>query len=110
MNRPLRIAVADDERDMRDYLQEVLPRLGHEVVGAASNATELIELCKAHQPDLVIADIKMPGKDGVEAAAVINRDRPTPVILVSAYQDADILARASTDHVMSYLVKPVREP
>jgi len=109
MTRPLRIAVADDERDMRDYLEEVLPRLGHQVAATASTGKELVALCHTTKPDLIIADIRMPDMDGVEASVAVNREKPTPVILVSAHQDAELLARAHTDHVMGYLVKPVRE-
>jgi len=56
MTGPLRIVVADDEPDMRDYFQKGLPRLGHKVVGAAANGRELVELCRAQAPDLVITD------------------------------------------------------
>src|SRR5947209_17015870 len=110
MTRPLRIAVADDERDMREYLQELLPRLGHQVAGLAKSGKELVELCREAKPDLIIADIRMPDLDGVAASSAVNRERPTPAILISAYQDAELLAKANNDHVMAYLVKPVREP
>jgi two-component system, response regulator PdtaR len=56
----------------------------------------------------VITDIKMPELDGIEAAASIFRHRPTPVILVSAFHDPELIARAEQDHVMAYLVKPVK--
>ena len=45
MTPGLRIVVADDEADMRDYFKQVLPELGHEVVGAATNGRELVERC-----------------------------------------------------------------
>ena len=109
MTRPLRIAVADDEADMREYFQQVLPRLGHTVIGVARNGRELVELCRAAQPDLVITDIKMPELDGIDAAERIYDDRPVPVILVSAYSDPTLIERAETDHVMGYLVKPVKQ-
>ena len=47
MNLSLRIAVADDEPDMRDYFKKSLLRLGHQVVAVAKNGRELVELCKA---------------------------------------------------------------
>jgi two-component system, response regulator PdtaR len=109
MNQPLRIAVADDEADMRDYFQVLLPRLGHTVVAVAKNGRELVEKCRAAEPDLVITDIKMPEIDGIEAAIQIYRERPVPVILVSAHHDATLIERAETDHVMGYLVKPIRQ-
>jgi AmiR/NasT family two-component response regulator len=109
MSKGLKIAVADDERDMREYLHEVLPRLGHEVVAMAENGRQLAEQCKAARPDLVITDIKMPDMDGIETSVAVNRERQTPVILVSAHHDAETLTRLGIDHIMGYLVKPVSE-
>ncbi len=109
MSQFLRIAVADDEPDMRDYFQKILPRLGHTVVAVARNGQELVELCRAQGPDLVITDIKMPDMDGIDAASRIYQDRPVPVILVSAYHDAPLIERAESDHIMGYLVKPIKQ-
>ncbi len=109
MTRPLKIAVADDERDTRQYLGELLTRLGHEVV-AAENGRQLAEQCRALGPDLVITDVKMPDLDGLEAAAEVNRQKETPVIVVSAYHDPELLRRAEASHVMAYLIKPVTQP
>jgi response regulator NasT len=107
MNRPLRIAVADDEAEMRLFVRELLPHLGHEVVAEAATGRELVERCRAARPDLVITDVKMPDMDGIEAAAAVNRDRHVPVILVTGYHDGETLGRAE-DHVMAYLAKPVK--
>jgi response regulator NasT len=108
MNRSLRIAVADDEPDMRDYFQRILPRLGHKVVAVARDGRELVALCRSTGPDLVITDIKMPELDGINAAMQIQRAKATPIILVSAYHDPELIARAAADHVMGYLVKPIK--
>jgi len=109
MSHSLRIAIADDEPDMRDYFQEVLPRMGHTVVALAQNGRELVDLCRATNPDLVITDIKMPDMDGIDAANKIYQERPVPVILVSAHHDANLIQRAETDHIMGYLVKPIKQ-
>lgn len=109
MNRSLRIVVADDEPDMRDYYRAILPVLGHQVVAACPDGDELVLRCRELKPDLVIADIKMPGPDGIEAASRVERDRPVPIILVSAYHDAETISRAETDHVLAYLVKPIKQ-
>jgi response regulator NasT len=103
----LRIAVADDEPDMRDYFQKILPRMGHEVVSVSENGSSLIEGCRTTHPDLVITDIKMPGMDGIEAANRIASDHPLPVILVSGYLDPELIQRAEDDHVLAYLIKPI---
>lgn len=109
MNTSLRIAVADDEPDMREYFQKSLPRLGHRVVATARTGKELVDQCRAVKPDLVITDIKMPDMDGIEAATHIYKEQPLPVILVSAYSDPELIARAEADHIMGYLVKPIKQ-
>jgi response regulator NasT len=109
MTQGLRIIVADDEPDMRDYFRKVLPRMGHTVVAAAENGEELIAQCRVHRPDLVLTDIKMPELDGIDAAMKIYEEMPIPVILVSAYSDAKLIERAEGDHIMAYLVKPIKQ-
>jgi response regulator NasT len=109
MNRSLRIAVADDEPDMRDYFRKVLPRLGHEVVSVARTGRELVEQCRLQHPDVVITDVRMPELDGIAAAGEINRDGPVPVILLSAYQDGTLKERLGAEHVVAYLVKPIKQ-
>jgi len=109
MSQTLRIVVADDEPEMRKYLQEALTILGHDVVGCARTGVELLEKCRETGPDMVITDIKMPDMDGIEAAARLSETESVPVILVSAYHDTDLIARAMADHVMAYLVKPIKQ-
>jgi response regulator NasT len=109
MSRSLRIAVADDEPDMRDWFQTILPLLGHEVVAAASDGRELIEACRASRPDLAVTDIKMPDMDGIDAATHIYKSAPIPIILVSAYHDPELIERAEADHIMAFLVKPIKQ-
>ncbi len=108
-NPALRIAVADDEQDMRDYFQKILPPLGYDVVSAAKTGRELVDDCNRLNPDLVITDIKMPELDGIEAATLIYQQRAIPVILVSAFSDKELIDRAEADHIMAYLVKPVKQ-
>ena len=108
MTRPLRIAVAEDERNMREYLRELLPRLGHEVV-AVEGGRQLVELCRTAPPDLVLTDIRMADMDGLAAAAEINRETPIPVVLISAHHDEGLRARARQEYVMAYLIKPVKQ-
>lgn len=109
MTQSLRIAVADDEPDMRDYFQKALSRLGHKVVAVAQDGKELLEKCRAAAPDLVITDIKMPDMDGIDAASALYREKPVPVILVSAFHDHVLIERAEGDHVLGYLVKPIKQ-
>ncbi len=108
MNTSLRIAVADDEPFMREYLQKTLTLLGHEVVAMAANGRELVEQCVANPPDAAIVDVNMPEKDGLAAAAEIYRAHPLPIILLSANFGPEFLERARRSHVLAYLVKPIK--
>jgi response regulator NasT len=104
----LRIAVADDDSRMGQFYEECLTALGHEVVHVARTGAELVVGCSKCKPQLVITDIKMPDMDGLDAADIIWRELAIPVILVSAYSDADYLDRADATHVMAFLVKPIK--
>lgn len=60
MNASLRIAVADDESFMCDYLRDTFTLLGHDVVAVAENGQDLVERCAATHPDLAVIDVNMP--------------------------------------------------
>jgi response regulator NasT len=108
MTRTLRIAVADDEPDVREYFRRMLPRLGHQVVAAAANGRELVELCREQNPDLIIADVRMPELDGDEAIQEICSVRPTPFILISAYSKPSQVPGKLIAVGSAYLTKPVK--
>src|SRR6476620_6381965 len=103
MCKPLRISIADDELDMRDYLARMLPRLGHEVVSAAENGRQLVTDFLRFSPDLVITDVRMPELDGFSAIQEIRRGRPVPVIVISADQNATLtsLMQAGPTHFLT---------
>ena len=107
MSLSLKVVVADDEPDMREYFRDILPDLGHEVIGSAANGADLVAMCRALEPDMVISDIRMAGGDGLTAAKQIAAERFIPIILVTAFHDAETLAEASEEHIFAYLVKPV---
>ncbi len=109
MKRALRVAIADDEPDMQEYLRETLTGLGYQVVCVVGDGQALVRACEAMRPDLVVTDVKMPGLDGLEAAAEVCRDGPVPIVVVSAYHDQEVVERAAEQNVLAYLVKPIRE-
>jgi response regulator NasT len=107
MKRGMRIAVAEDEPDVRDYFRRILPQLGHNVVGVAADGCELVELCRAQLPDLVITDLRMPGMDGDQAMRVIWKERPTPCIFISAYSKPLPTGDGPNGSDCVFLTKPV---
>lgn len=106
---PLRILIADDESIRLMSLRGQLTALGHRVVGEASTGEEAVALAASLQPDLAILDIKMPVVDGIEAAERITEARPIPIILLTAYSEAQLVERAARANIAAYLMKPVAE-
>ncbi len=109
MPRSLRVAVAEDEREVRDNYARILSDMGHEVVVLAATGWEFVEQCYSARPDLLIVDIVMPGLNGIEATGQICGDEPIPTIFVSAHADPKLIERAQAKHVLGYLVKPFKE-
>ena len=105
----LRLAVADDDLRTRTFLQECLSILGHTVVCAAANGTQLLDACRKDSPDLVITDIKMPDMDGLDVAKAIWDEYSLPVIIISGFTEEELLERASAHHIMLFLVKPIKK-
>lgn len=108
MSNRLRIAVADDEVDMRDFYEQILARLGYQVVVIAKDGKELVEQCRLNVPDLIITDLRMPEMDGLQAIHAIAEERAIPAIVVSAYHNDEYLDRARDEQVHGYLVKPIK--
>lgn len=107
--KSLKIVLADDESLIRMDLREMLTEVGHEIVGEAANGQEAVELVRGLKPDCVIMDVKMPVMDGLEAANIIGAEELAPVLLLTAYSQEDIVAKAKDSGVIGYLVKPIRE-
>src|SRR6058998_3842037 len=105
----MRILVAEDETIIRLDLRELLERSGFEVCAEARDGEEAVALARAEQPDLAVLDVKMPGLDGIEAARKILDERPIPIVMLTAYGEQELVARAVEAGVFGYLVKPFRE-
>lgn len=104
----MRILIAEDESITRMGLSRILEDAGHHVVTAPDGRTA-VTLARKTGPDLVILDIKMPQLDGLEAAQRIYQDQPTPIVLLTAYGDRELVEQAKSLPIMAYLVKPIKE-
>jgi AmiR/NasT family two-component response regulator len=105
----VRILIAEDETIIRLDLRQLLEAAGHEVVAEARDGQEAIALARSHEPELAILDVKMPTLDGIDAARKILEDRPIPIVMLTAYDQQELVARAVEAGVFGYLVKPFRE-
>jgi response regulator NasT len=105
----VRILIAEDETIIRLDLRDLLERAGFEVCAEAKHGEEAVELARSERPDLAIVDVKMPRLDGIEAARRILDERPIPIVMLTAYGQQELVARAVEAGVFGYLVKPFRE-
>lgn len=106
MSHAPRIVIAEDEAIIRLDLREMLEEEGYEVVGEAGNGETALQLTQDLKPDLVILDIFMPGMDGLTAAARINEDELSAVLILTAFSQRDLVEQATRTGAMAYLVKP----
>ena len=105
----LRVLIADDEAVIRMGLKAMVNSMGYEVIATAANGDEALTKARTLQPDLLLLDIKMPGKDGLTVAETLSTEMPMPIIMLTAYTDQTLIERAANAAVMGYLVKPITE-
>lgn len=104
-----RVLIAEDEGLIRLDLAEMLTEEGYEVVGEAADGETAVRLAEEKRPDLVICDIQMPIMDGLQAAEKIVAARIAPVVILTAFSQRDLIARAQSAGAMAYLVKPFQK-
>ncbi len=107
--RHLRILVVDDDEAIVSTLRLILGNLGYEVA-VAHDGNEAVDVAARFRPNLLLSDVVMPGKDGVEAAMEIRRILPDcAVLLISgSAQVIDLMAKARAQWVhFELMAKPV---
>lgn len=101
---PIKIAVAEDDNDVRKTFVRLLELLGHQVVCSVGNGEELINQCQSLEVDIAFVDLDMPVVDGLAAAEIIS-ERGIPVVLVSGHPDARQVV-VENEPVVARLSKP----
>jgi DNA-binding NarL/FixJ family response regulator len=104
---PIRVLVADDQRTVRDGLTMLVGLIeGVEVVGAACDGVEAVELAETQRPDVVLMDLRMPRMEGAEATRHIRAELPdTQVLVLTTYADDESLFPALQAGARGYLTK-----
>ncbi len=104
------IIIVDDEPIIRMDIMDILQAEGYDVVGEAADGFSAIELCKKHNPDLVIMDIQMPVLDGLKASKRISMESLAGgILLLTAFSSGDFIEKAKNVGAYGYLVKPLDE-
>ena len=104
-----RVLVAEDEALIRLDIRSVLEQRGWEVCGEASDGREAVRLASDLRPDVTLMDVRMPGLDGVDATRLIQRERRTPLVMMTAYDRPSLVVRSILAGATSYVLKPFAE-
>ncbi len=106
MSASLRIALADDQALVRAGLRALLERQGIVIVFEAEDGQTLLDQLGAHAVDVVLSDIRMPGIDGIDALQQLRaRGDTTPVLLLTTFDDSELLLRATEAGAQGFLLK-----
>lgn len=103
----MRVVIGEDSALFREGLAALLESAGHEVVGRAANGPTAVAQARAHRPDVVVLDIRMPShEEGVQAALEIRAwDPPTPVMLLSQHIETRRSVELVASGAIGYLLK-----
>jgi len=102
----IRIILADDDSIIREGLKMILETQPDiTLVGSAQDGMEAVELCRELKPDVVLLDIRMPDIDGIEAAGIILQEKLSRPLLLTTFDESDLIMRALKAGVFGYILK-----
>ncbi len=105
-NRDTRILIAEDDAMIASLIQAELESIGLTVVCTAGDGREAVALTSELKPDVVLMDITMPYLNGIDAAAAIQVGCPTPVVILTAHNETDLVVKATAAGVGAFVLKP----
>lgn len=106
---PLTVLIVDDEADIRELLGIFISELGYSVISAV-NGENALEVMRSKLPDIVLTDIKMPGKDGIAVLKDVKAEFPeTEVIMLSGHGDMHLAIQSLKHDAADFITKPIDE-
>ena len=104
-----KVLIADDASFMRQMIRDIIEPEGWEVVGEASDGVEVVEKFKKLHPDVVMMDIVMPKRSGIDAVKAIKADDPTArIVMCSALGQEALVTEAVQAGARDFIVKPFK--
>ncbi len=104
--KKIRVIIADDHGVVRAGLRGLLTAAGLEVVGEAATGQEALTLARMLHPDVMLLDVRMPDKDGLQTLAAIKAEMPDiKVVMLTVYANREYLSRAVAAGAAGYLLK-----
>lgn len=110
MLHPNRVLIVDDEFIITETLRIYVEDMGLEVCGTAATADSALEMAHAHQPYIVLMDVRLQGeRDGIQASEDISEQVGSKVIFITGSREPATLERIESHHPAAVLFKPVSE-
>ena len=100
------VGLVDDNDSIRGVVRGLLDDSEYSIVFESTDGIGVVDLCIEKRPDVVILDIGLPSKDGIELAEEINAASSTPIVLITGKRDDETLKRAVYGGVMACVGKP----
>jgi PAS domain S-box-containing protein len=96
----------EDEALVAELIRSLLEGAGYQVAGTAGTGRQALELAQTLHPDVLILDLNLPDMDGLDVARQISGTRPTPAVVLTAYEAPELVAKAGAAGVGAFLAKP----
>lgn len=100
--------LVDDDSDRAHAVEDSLSSSGIEVLSIIASTSALLYQIEHHRPDVVLIDLKFPGRDILESLAVVNDHNPTPMVMFSQEDNPDYIREAFQAGVSTYLLEGVK--
>ena len=107
--KKIHVLIAEDDFLVCEEIIRELKKSGYEHIDLATNGKKAVEMTALLQPDVVLMDIQMPKMDGLKAAQKIQKNCPTPVVILTAHESLELIAKASNMGVGAYITKPPKK-
>lgn len=107
--KKLRVSIVDDDNGRSIILNAALLNAGYEVVAILRSEDNLLKHIECEQPDMIIVDLEMPGRDSLESMRIVNRYNPKPIVMFTNNSDHEMISEAINAGVSAYVVDGFNE-
>lgn len=107
--KKLRVSIVDDDNGRSIILNAALLNAGYEVVAILRSEDNLLKHIECEQPDMIIVDLEMPGRDSLESMRIVNRYNPKPIVMFTNNADDEMISEAINAGVSAYVVDGFNE-